>query len=350
LRDIAYLNTAMFGPVPQAAVDASSVQLEAAVAHGYPGSIWARSDDDVWARQRLAYAERLGARPQDVALTTSTSEGVVRVVAGMDLGPDDEVLTSDEEHPGLLGPLADLRRRRGVRVRAVPLAGIADAVGPATRLVACSHVSWVNGSLAPKELREVAKEVAVLLDGAQGIGAVDVDVVQLGVAFYAGSGQKWLCGPMGTGMLYVRPDWQERLEPIGSTYFNQLDSHIGLDAVPYPDARRHDASALSPETAAFAVAAHDVVVAAGGWGAAQQYAASLAQSLADALRERGRDVAPRDRTTLVSWHEEDPAAFVQRADARGVALRHVPDRPLVRASVGPWNDTSDLERVLELLP
>ena len=65
-------------------------------------------------RQRAAYAERLGADPADVALTTCTSEGVVRVLAGLTLGPGDEVLTAPDEHPGLLGPLATLRARRGV--------------------------------------------------------------------------------------------------------------------------------------------------------------------------------------------------------------------------------------------
>ena len=69
----------------------------------------------------------------DVALTTCTSEGIVRVLAALDLRPGDEMLTSDEEHPGLLGPLAAARAQRGIAVRAVPFAQIADAVGPQTR-------------------------------------------------------------------------------------------------------------------------------------------------------------------------------------------------------------------------
>src|SRR5215207_2065701 len=126
---------------------------------------------------RAAYAALLSAEADDVALTTSTSEGVVRVLAGLDLGPGDEILTSDEEHPGLLGPLAAARSQRGVSVRPVPFAEIAGEVSPATRLVACSHVSWINGQIVP-DLTGVA--VPVLLDGAQGIGAVPTDPTALG--------------------------------------------------------------------------------------------------------------------------------------------------------------------------
>ena len=124
----------------------------------------------------------------------------------MDLGPGDEVLTAPDEHPGLLGPLTTLRDRRGVDIRAVPFADLADAVGPRTKLVACSHVSWITGSVRPSGL--AALDIPVLLDGAQGVGAVGFSVGELGCAFYAGSGQKWMCGPIGSGMLWVAPEWQ----------------------------------------------------------------------------------------------------------------------------------------------
>ena len=110
----------------------------------------------------------------DLALTTSTSEGIAQVIGGLELGRGDEIVTSDEEHPGLLGALAAARELKGVSIRPVALAQVADAVGPRTRLVACSHVGWMSGSLAPAELAEV--DVPVLLDGAQGVGAIPVDV------------------------------------------------------------------------------------------------------------------------------------------------------------------------------
>ena len=217
---------------------------------------------DLRARQRDAYAASLGADAADVALTTCTSDGVVRVLAGLELGRGDEVLTAPDEHPGLLGPLTTLRARRGVAVRAVPFAELADAVGPQTKLVACSHVSWVTGAVRPEGLAEL--DVPVLLDGAQGVGAVGFDVATLGCSFYAGSGQKWLCGPIGSGMLWVASEWHERLAPIGATYLNLENAGDGLDSVPWPDARRYDAPGVSAETPAAAVAAHEVL-SGHGW-------------------------------------------------------------------------------------
>ena len=74
-----------------------------------------------------------GLRADDVALTTSTTDGVAIALGGLELGPGDEVVTSDDEHPGLNGPLQAARDLRGADVRAVPLADVADAVGPRTR-------------------------------------------------------------------------------------------------------------------------------------------------------------------------------------------------------------------------
>ncbi|HEY8585067.1 MAG TPA: aminotransferase class V-fold PLP-dependent enzyme, partial [Capillimicrobium sp.] len=190
--------------------------------------------------------------------------------------------------------------------------------------------------------------VPVLLDGAQGVGAVPVDVAELGCQFYSAAGQKWLCGPIGSGLLWVAPEWQERLPSVGPTYMNLAEPGLGLDAVPHDDARRHDTAAVSAEASAFAVAAHDVMAGL-GWDAALQRAADLAEQLADALRERGHEVAPRGRTTLVGWRAEDAATVRDRAAEAGVTIRDLPGRGMLRASVGAWSDESDLERLLAVL-
>jgi len=346
LEQFAYLNAGTCGPLPAAAVQAVHEVLAQAVAEGRSQAYFAASND-TRARLRAAYAELLGAAAEDVALTTCTSEGIVRVIAALDLGPGDQVLVSDEEHPGLLGPLAAAREQRGIAVRVVPFAEIAGAVLPATKLVASSHVSWVSGRVIA-DLSEIG-DVPVLLDGAQGIGAVPTDVASLGCAFYAGSGQKWLCGPVGSGMLWVSPDWGDRLPATGPTYLNLAVPGDGLDAVPHAGAARHDASALSLETTAAATAALGVLGAL-GWDAVHERAATLAAQLADALAERGREVTPRDRTTLVSWKDPDPAATRTLLAERGVIIRDLPGTGLLRASVGAWNDASDIERLLSALP
>jgi L-cysteine/cystine lyase len=227
-------------------------------------------------------------------------------------------------------------------------AAYADAVGPNTRLVACSHVSWVTGAVRPQGLAELGPDVPVLLDGAQGVGAVPIDVVALGCSFYAGSGQKWLCGPVGTGMLWIAPDRREQVAPVGATYINLAEPAKGLESPPHGDARSHDSPAISAEASAAAVTAHDVLGDA-GWDAVYARARALAAGLADELRERGRTVAERGDTTLVSWEDDDPEATRERLGGKGVLIRNLPGTPYLRASVGAWNDEGDLERLLAAL-
>jgi L-cysteine/cystine lyase len=344
LERIAYLNAGTCGPLPGPAVGVAGQVLEESARSGR-GALYFGQMRALAAQRRAAYATLLNADPADIALTTSTSEGIVRVLAGLRLAAGDEILTSDEEHPGLLGPLAAARDQRGVSVRTVPFEQLADAVSPATRLLACSHVSWINGRLAP-DMNAV--DVPVLLDGAQGAGAVAVDVATLGCDFYAGSGQKWLCGPVGTGLLWVSPAWTERLLATGPTYLNLANAGAGLDALPAAGAARFDTPAQSLE-AAVAAATAFVLLASTGWVELQERAASLAESLAASLAERGRRVAARDRTTLVSWHDDDPIAARERLLAAGVVIRDLPGTGLLRASVGAWNDDSDLERLLAAL-
>jgi selenocysteine lyase/cysteine desulfurase len=339
---VAYLNAGTCGPIPDAAVRATGDELEAAARAGRAGTHFLHVLE-LQDRRRAAYAERLGASPDEIALTTSTSEGIVRILAAMDLRAGQEIVTSDEEHPGLYGPLVAARERLGVTVRTVPFGELANAVGPDTALVACSHVSWINGRVCPPELARL--DIPVLLDGAQGAGAVPIDPEALGASFYAASGQKWLCGPMATGFLYIAAGWRERLTPVGPTYGNLAEPGKGLDATPRPDARAFDTTVPAAETVAASLAAMDTL-AAFGWDEVYERAATLAEQLADALRERGRTVAPRDRTTLVSFEDADPEALRDRLAADGVVVRNLPGTPYIRASVGAWNDESDLDRLL----
>jgi L-cysteine/cystine lyase len=345
LSKLAYLNAGTDGPLPARAVAAGSAELERQANDGRWQAHFVRRLE-LYDSLRSAYATLLGCEPAELALTTCTSEGLAIVLSGLDLGPGDEILTSDEEHPGLLGALAAARELRGVSIRAVPLDELADAIAPATRLVACSHVGWVSGRLAPAALADVS--VPVLLDGAQGAGAVAVDVRSLGCVAYAAAGQKWLCGPDGTGMLYVTGELCERLAVTRRGYLNLVDPGAGLEARVHDDARCFDTFSLSAESAACAEAAIDLLAAV-GWRELHERAAALAAQLAELLAAAGRHVAPRGRTTLVSFTSSDPLGERARLADAGVIVRDIPGRPWLRASVGAWNDEGDLERLIAAL-
>ena len=341
LDRLAFLNAGTDGPVPAAAVRAARGALESQLTGGrHSPHFDARFK--LQAELRELYARVIGCDVEDLSLQTSTSEGLATVLAGLDLGPGDEIVTSDSEHPGLIGPLL-AARERGTAIRPVPLREVADAVTARTTLVACSHISWITGELAPAALSEL--DVPVVLDGAQGVGAVPVDVRALGCAAYAAAGQKWLCGSDGTGLLYVAPEFRERVRAVGPSFFNFENSHAGFEATLHADARRYDTASLSREAAAFSLAATRVLDRA-GFDAVYARAAALATRLADTLTERGRTVAPRGATTLVTWEDPDPPATRERLAAAGVVVRDLPGTRYLRASVGAWNDERDLERLL----
>ncbi len=347
LAHTAYLNAGTNGPVPQRAADAAAESLRRQAEHGRGGRPFfdplLQSADDL----RRRAAALLGCDHEEVALTGSTTDGVNSVLGAIGLGRDDEVLTSDEEHPGLLAPLAALRERAGVRVRVAPLAELPGEVGPDTRLVACSHVSWITGRVADVPAL-AASGVPVLLDGAQGLGAVDVDVRSLGCDFYAASGQKWLCGPNGIGYLYVRADRVAALPAPWPGYHALANGEGGLEPTLHPDARRLGTGLPAAHDLAFAHAALDVLEGAGG-ECSRAYAVELAARLAENLAARGLTVAPRGASTLVSFAVAEPKAFIERLAAEErMVLRDLPGTPYVRASVGGWSTAEELERLVAL--
>lgn len=348
LAQTVYLNAGTCGPLSWDTTDALADATSRAALVGRAAAYFEVLQAS-HARLRAVYADAVGADPVDVAITTSTSDGLARVLASLRLQPGDEIVTSTDEHPGLLGPLAALRDLHGVTVRAVALADVADAVGPATKAVACSHVSWVTGERAPEDaLREVGRDIPVVYDGAQGAGAIAVDPASLGCAAYTGAGQKWLCGPVGLGVLWVSPAWTDTLRPLALSYGNLDTPSRGLDAEPWPDARRFDASAISAEMASAGATAAEQL-AEFGWEQVFHRSSALADLLEVTLRDGGYEVAPRDRTPLLSVVVPDPPAMRGRLAAAGVVVRDLPGRPYIRVSTGAWNDEQDLQRLLDIL-
>jgi L-cysteine/cystine lyase len=347
LERLSYLNAGTEGPLPRAAAEVVHQRIDLEVDGGRCGRQYFEETMSLRDRARAGYASVLGADPSEVALTGSTTDGVNTVIGGLDLRSGDEVLTSDQEHPGLLAPLARARRRHGISIRVVPFAEIAGAVSETTRLIACSHVSWVGGEVVDVPAL-VATGVPVLLDAAQALGAIPLDVHALGVDFYAGSGQKWLCGPEGSGALFVRPDRLEDLLVPWPGYSSLADAHAALESDWAEGVARLDHGFPAGMRSAWTLASLGVFEAA-GWDWVYSRAASLAAGLADRLAERGLSVRPRGRSTLVSWEAADADAEVARLAGEGVVVRSIPAFGLVRVSVGAWSSEEELERLVSLV-
>jgi L-cysteine/cystine lyase len=346
LERVAYLNTGTNGPVPRRAYEAATAHMRHELEEGRSGRAHFGELMEAIADMRGRVATALGCDARDVALTRSTTDGVSTALWALPLGRGDEVLTSDVEHPGVLAPLEAARRRDGFDVRFVPFDELAGEVAPRTKLVACSHVSWVDGRVVDVSgLR--AAGAPLLLDGAQGLGAVPLDMAALGCDFYAASGQKWLCGPDGSGYLFVRADVGASLDPPWPSYMSLSDASRPSELPVHEGARRFDMGSPPGPALAWALASIELLEEAGlDW--VTERAAEQAELLAAMLSQRGIEVAPRGRSTLVSWRSEDAEGDVTRLAGQRIVVRFLPGRDLVRASVGAWTSEDELERLVSL--
>jgi L-cysteine/cystine lyase len=340
---LAYLNAGTNGPLARATAEAVVAQERADLDGGRGGPEYFERAlalrDEV--RGKLAVA--VGVPPEQLALATSTTNGCNIVLAGLGLGSEDEIVTTDGEHFGLLGALAvSPARVRVARVRELPPEDALDVliaqVTPRTRLLALSHVCWMSGNRFPvAELKE-ATGLPVLVDGAQSVGAIAVDASRFD--FYAFSCQKWLCGPDGTGGLAVAdPD---RLTVAAPSYLSQESYEPEGQFVARPGAVRFDPGWTPPPSLAGLSAALDL-----GPDRRFERAAEMAARCRDLLSERFDVVTAPGQATLVSFRVEgDSAELVKRLYERGVVVRDVPKLGWIRVSCGWWTAGEDLERLL----
>ena len=346
LERFAYLNAGTFGPLAQETIDAVVAQTTLELEAGRSGAPYIESLKALRTSVRGMFAELLGVEEQHVALTFSTSAACQIVLAGLELGADDEIVTTDEEHFGLLGPLhASGARVRVAETRHQPPneshGAILAAVGPRTRLIALSHVSWMTGNLQPVDAVKAETGLPVLVDGAQSAGAIPVE---MGAAdFYTVSGQKWLCGPDATGALYVADP--ERLGIARPTYWSRSAHDTDGSFTPVEGAARFDSGAIPAPSLAGLDAA--LAGAPDSRFAAGRAAASSCRNL---LAERVDVVTAPDQATLVTFRPEgDAAETVARLFEAGVIVREIPEAGWVRVSCGYWTSDDHLDRLLVAL-
>jgi len=337
LERYAYLNAGTNGPLPRSAVEALVAQAERDLVEGRSGKAVFEGLLELRAQARRGLASVLGVEPELVALVDSTSRGCSIVVSGLGIGPDDEIVTTDQEHFGLTAAL----HASGARVVLAEATeeAIAAAVTPRTKLLALSHVLWTTGRRLDLEALKAQTRLPLLADGAQSAGAIPTDAGPYD--FYTVSAQKWLCAPEPTGALYVRDP--ERLRIATPSYLSQ-SSYEPTGAFTAKDgAARFDSGWIGGPTLAGLVAALDVHPP---WR--YERAAQTAARCRELLAERVEVVTPAAHSTLVSFRpESDPTELVERLHADGVIVRELPGRNLVRASCGWWTSDADLARLVD---
>ncbi len=224
----AYFDHAAVAPLPQSTATAIAQWLREAAEEG--DTCWPHWAKEVEATRQAA-ATLLNAQSQEIALVPNTTAGINLVAEGFPWSAGDNVVTLENEFPSNLFPWMNLAGR-GVECRRVPvengrvdLQRIDEAIDSRTRIVSVSWVGFASGwRIDPRAMAELCHRRGALffLDAIQGLGVFPLDVNLAGIDFLAADGHKWLLGPEGAGILYVRQEHLARLRPL----------NIGWNSVP----------------------------------------------------------------------------------------------------------------------
>ncbi len=363
----AYLNAGTNGPLPRRGHEAIAACSQQELEEGRIGPAGFTRLLQGLTQAREAMASVLGCDPAEVALTHNTTEGMNIAVMGLDWQRGDEVVTATTEHPGGLYPAYLLHQRYGVKVRMTeiglpdrdPVEELRRALSPRTKAVILSHVSWATGMVLPlRELADVTHRAGALLisDAAQSCGMVPSRVYELGVDAYACSGQKWLCGPDGTGALFVRKD---RWPDIHQTFIGYFGVQPGMsdfagNFVPADTARRYQVGALHPGSLQALAASLRWIGGDLGWEWVYGRIAALGQYCYEALAalDGVTVITPRERMAgLVHFRVDGlpPTELTARLNDAGIRIRdtHYPEAN--RVSTGFYNTEDEIDRLAQAI-
>ncbi|MFC7154694.1 aminotransferase class V-fold PLP-dependent enzyme [Halomarina halobia] len=354
LEDGVYLNTGASGPCPEPVIEATTdyVRYHEADAPTGEGAYPAAFDTFEETRERVA--DFLGAYPAEIALASSTADGISRIAASVDWRPGDVVVRTDLEHSAGVLPWWNLERR-GVETRVLETEGgrvdrdaYAEAVEDA-RLVCFNSITWNYGTRLPVgDLVDVARDAGalVLVDAVQSPGQTRVDVHEWGADFAAAAGHKWLLGPWGAGFLHVREDVIGDLQPATVGY-RSVEEPDADEPTLKPGAARLEVGTTNPAPYVGLRAAMDLIESV-GFDAIESHVAGLAERLIDGLGDRHLGPAEPE-SGLVTFEADDPEATVERLAAEGIVVRSLPHPDAVRASLHVFNAESDVEALLDAL-
>jgi len=361
-----FLNAGTFGPLPDSAIQAMQERIQDEWQNGRLGEAAYHVIRNIYETARSSVARLLNADADEIALTGSTGEGMNIISYGIQWREGDEVITTNHEHGNLLGPLYQLRDRYSIDIRFADigslaerpvLKAIADLVTPRTRLISISHVAWTTGAVINiSEVAYMGREwgIPVLIDGAQSAGAIPIDVKALDVDFYAIPMQKWLCGPDGTGALYIRKNAFSYISP---TYVGMMSKkHVeGVEWELCEGAQRFEHGGRSTAAIAGQVAVLKWLEETVGHRWMFERIASLSRYAYKALSEvPGLTLlTPRPgESGLVSFKLEgydDVEIVTYLRDKYNIYIRNIPSTKSLRISTGFYNTEEEIDKLVAAL-
>jgi selenocysteine lyase/cysteine desulfurase len=248
-----HLNTGTIGAMPHEVISTLD-----RVTREWSGSLMDVYPPGMYTEHRQQIARAFGVDHDELVITHNATEGMARVIHGLDLHAGDEVVTTTHECYSVLSNFNLLRNRHGIRLRTVTLPTGYDvtaeeivelferAIGPRTRVLAFAGITLFTGTLLPmRALCELAQRhgLVTVIDGALLPGMLDLDLRALGADFVSCAGAKFQCGPLGTGLLYVRNKVFDEYNPLPlPTFWPIISTWYPMIGSPPPRSRTSVAS------------------------------------------------------------------------------------------------------------
>jgi selenocysteine lyase/cysteine desulfurase len=313
---------------------------------------------------RSGCARLINAHSDEIAFIVNTTQGIGLIAEGYPWKPGDSVVTASEEYPSNLYPWMNLKDR-GVSLRTVPtrpdgriwVDDLAAAIDSTTRVLTISHVEFASGFRNDLDaLGELCRSrgIAFFVDAIQGLGPLTIDVQKTPIDFLAADGHKWLLGPEGAGLLYIRREWIDRLRPIGVGWKSVTSSYNSstVDFNLKPDASRWEGGtfAMAP-LQAFAQSLQIFLEI--GPDLVSKRILDRAEAVREIARSAGWTVYGSGRTEdqagIVAIEKPglDLEAFAMGLREKGIALSC--RRGKLRISPHIYNNADDLGRLAEAL-
>jgi len=362
-RRHAYLNAASVALMPRMAADAI-LDWQRDLATEGTVHFDEEAEEKVFDTLRQAAARLLGAEPLEIACVSSASEGLCSLAWALSPGPDRNVVSARVDHPTTVYPWLRVARLTGCDVRLasdqdnlIDPSELVGLIDDRTSVVCVSHVQYSTGQrLDLAALAQVAHSHGAILvvDASQSVGGVPINVVAEGVDALVITGYKWLCGPFGAAILFVRRDLHEELEPglVGWRSAEQVWD-FRADRLEWPSgARRFEFSTMAYGAAIGLAIAVEYLLDI-GMEQIHSYNLALADRLAEGLAKLGAEfVSPSPENlhssiVTVRFPGHDQVRVARHLNEAGVVVS--PRIGAIRFSPHLYNTTDDIDRALETL-